>query len=711
MIPEEALAGSSGGSNKLSVRDEDSSAILASIDTPSLSIFSRMPNISLDDDLMSLPIEDSDQHQLLNNLPDVTCNLSLQPEVDLEQSFLLIDGKEHLKVSTSDQFASRLGCEPSTRVKVVSVFGNTGDGKSHTLNRLFFEGREVLPESSQPDPCTMGVRAAFCPAERVICLDTEGLLGATNSEHQRTRLLLKVLAVSDLVLYRTRSERLHRDLFTFLGTASKAYLKHFADALNKLETDLNQSCSTSSQDSVCNLGPAVLIFHETRHTEPLKATDDENNSPEEQLRKRFSQLGLDLNAFSSLRYVGVQCVDGVTNFGLVKTAVQQELSSTAVRSARASKLVLGALRVLNDKFSGRLQDDGRTAVLPAEYFSCAASCASCGERCELSMGHLKDGDPHACVSLCTFQSQFRNCEYLCTACYNNGHRQVVVPKMAAANEQASWLGIAKYAWSGYVLECSRCGVIYRSRQYWYGNKEPEQGVVRGEVVHVWRVGVLGSTGHNTARRILDGVSQLSDAVVGVSKAPSVALSAWVADQIAPKYWRPNSEISHCHQCGLHFDLDSAKHHCRACGEGFCDACSAYQRAVPERGWGQTPVRVCQRCRDFRTTQPSLDNSLEEIRARKYGEVVFNTLTNVASVLEYPKELIKSSVQPEYWVPDSEVKECYVCRTPLPTAKQKTHHCRECGQGVCQPCSGNKRPVPSRGWDTPVRVCDSCFKRD
>lgn len=37
----------------------------------------------------------------------------------------------------------------------------------------------------------------------------------------------------------------------------------------------------------------------------------------------------------------------------------------------------------------------------------------------------------------------------------------------------------------YVLECASCGVIYRSRQYWMGNQDPESGVVRTEVKHVW----------------------------------------------------------------------------------------------------------------------------------------------------------------------------------------------------------------------------------
>lgn len=38
----------------------------------------------------------------------------------------------------------------------------------------------------------------------------------------------------------------------------------------------------------------------------------------------------------------------------------------------------------------------------------------------------------------------------------------------------------------YVLECANCGVIYRSRQHWYGNIDPEKAnVIRTEIRHVW----------------------------------------------------------------------------------------------------------------------------------------------------------------------------------------------------------------------------------
>ena len=35
-----------------------------------------------------------------------------------------------------------------------------------------------------------------------------------------------------------------------------------------------------------------------------------------------------------------------------------------------------------------------------------------------------------------------------------------------------------------ILECNNCGIIYRSRQYWYGNPEVQK-CVHEEVVHVW----------------------------------------------------------------------------------------------------------------------------------------------------------------------------------------------------------------------------------
>lgn len=80
-------------------------------------------------------------------------------------------------------------------MKVVSIFGNTGDGKSYTLNHALFNGDDIFRTSNEQDSCTLGVWAAFDPKLNVICLDTEGLLGSTRNKNQRMRLLLKVSVI------------------------------------------------------------------------------------------------------------------------------------------------------------------------------------------------------------------------------------------------------------------------------------------------------------------------------------------------------------------------------------------------------------------------------------------------------------------------------------------------------------------------------------
>ena len=87
------------------------------------------------------------------------------------------------------------------------------------------------------------------------------MLAATNNENIRIRLLLKILAICDVVLFCTKAERLHNDLFAFLDKASAAYLDFFAHELRTAAEDINMK--------IANLGPSVVIFHETYNTEPL----------------------------------------------------------------------------------------------------------------------------------------------------------------------------------------------------------------------------------------------------------------------------------------------------------------------------------------------------------------------------------------------------------------------------------------------------------
>lgn len=129
-----------------------------------------------------------------------------------------------------------------------------------------------------------------------------------------------------------------------------------------------------------------------------------------------------------------------------------------------------------------------------------------------------------------------------------------------------------------------------------------------------------------------------------------------------------------------------------------------------------------------------DEEAKAVRVRRYGELVVNAVSSVASALEIPKEMIKDSVRPDYWAKDSESPSCTLCKQMFGnnddmnqselfyretstgsgsgTSSQgspvhniidiRRHHCRGCGTAVCNKCSMNRKPVPEHGWATSVR---------
>lgn len=48
---------------------------------------------------------------------------------------------------------------------------------------------------------------------------------------------------------------------------------------------------------------------------------------------------------------------------------------------------------------------------------------------------------------------------------------------------------------------------------------------------------------NAAQRVLDEVNYVLQSVSEYSSGPTKAVTAWITDQVAPPYWRPNAEIT------------------------------------------------------------------------------------------------------------------------------------------------------------------------
>lgn len=649
------------------------------------------------------------RHSQNGSMPDLCIN-STERMINLEeelaasqideclinsQSFMLLDGQENLQVEDFNDFLQKLGCDEEQQVKVVSIFGNTGDGKSYTLNYTFFRGQEIFQTSAHQESCTIGVWAAYDPLTKAIVIDTEGFLGVTANHNQRSRLLLKVLAVSDVVIYRTRAERLHNDMFQFLCDASTAYTKHFSIEL--------QAAAQRCGKSVADLNPSVVVFHETTNTKVL-GQDNGGKPAENDLWDKFQQLECPMH-FKDLKYIGTRTKGSKTDFCDFQAELQQQLENKSHRAARKPDIVYMTLKNLNDKFSGEIEKPVY-GTFPDQMFTCSVKCLSCRKNCCHSMNHPAE-QSHNMDERCNYQHQFGNKVYLCKRCWMSGKQNMVVLKTSESKDNA-WMGFAKYVWAGEVLECPHCGVIYRSREKWYGNSHPED-VVTVDIRHVWPDGYQNLQGaQNAARKLVDGMHYIADSISSVGSGPTKMLSDWMADRIAPEYWVPNTQITSCSKCTIKLENEQ-KHHCRACGKGFCDGCSTNRRPVPERGWGENvPVRVCDNCFQTDKMAGSGDStgSNSQTTARRVGEAMSSAIGVAASTINYPLDMLKDTARPAYWIPDTEIKTCCVCREEF-GPKRAIHHCRACGRGVCAPCSPHKRPVPIRGWDYPVRVCTKC----
>lgn len=583
-------------------------------------------------------------------------------------SVRLIDDEERILFDDVETLAWQLGCPLNRPVKLIAIVGNTGDGKSHTLNHAFCGGLDVFVTSPSQVTCTIGIWAAYLPKDGYLLIDTEGLLGASPNPNRQKRLLLKVFALADVVIYRTMSDRLHSDMFTFLADASDAFAGHFRPDLEALAERTGLPWTSGE------LGPAVVIFQETQHTKPLDQLrgldsvghdllSDRLGSAEPSSEKlstlssnfisdRIKAMKRNVNAFSALIYVGTQTKIPPTNFQPLASRIADLVRDTSIRAPRKLIHIFHILQALNTRFSTDLPATTQTFV--DEYFTCPAKCTSCGARCHLGVNHLIDGINHSPAPLdkmnpskglvnCRYDPVLQNKLYFCKMCYAFGQKSMMVPKSGEANAGA-FSAVVQYLWCGYVLECPRHGTIYRSRGYWSGNVEPEQNPrIHWEVVHVWpgEKSILLGT-HPVSQLLVDGLTAVSNQVTLLAGPPARRLGDLIADSVAPDYWQPNSSIKACSICKFVF---------------------------PD------------------TLGSDLDTNLRIVDEEdSHNDTTLQRELNKSSKLleQLPKVLIDDGSK---------------------------HHCRACGRGVCARCSMHRLKVPDQGYGSEeVRVCDQCYEK-
>ncbi|XP_057513650.1 uncharacterized protein LOC130795525 [Actinidia eriantha] len=72
--------------------------------------------------------------------------------------------------------------------------------------------------------------------------------------------------------------------------------------------------------------------------------------------------------------------------------------------------------------------------------------------------------------------------------------------------------------------------------------------------------------------------------IGLPAKPSLRGNNWVVD------------ATHCQGCSSQFTFINRKHHCRRCGGIFCNSCTQHRMVL--RGQGDSPVRICEPCKQL-----------------------------------------------------------------------------------------------------------------
>ncbi|XP_077774651.1 1-phosphatidylinositol 3-phosphate 5-kinase isoform X5 [Podarcis muralis] len=114
----------------------------------------------------------------------------------------------------------------------------------------------------------------------------------------------------------------------------------------------------------------------------------------------------------------------------------------------------------------------------------------------------------------------------------------------------------------------------------------------------------------------------------------------------------------------------------------------------------------------RRSSASLDNRRKEPPLGGHDPRTAVQLRSLSTVLKRLKEIMEGKSQDsdlkQYWMPDSQCKECYDCSEKFTTFRRR-HHCRLCGQIFCSRCCNQEIPGKFMGYTGDLRACTYCRK--
>lgn len=232
-----------------------------------------------------------------------------------------------------------------------------------------------------------------------------------------------------------------------------------------------------------------------------------------------------------------------------------------------------------------------------------------------------------------------------------------------------------------------------------------------------------STNHrSTSSSSIKHVFDLSD-----SKLESLD-ERYPKQEITQRHWVKNEDRQYCanRQCRVKFTLIERQHHCRRCGEIFCNECLKYQRRLSNLAHLDPEgklYKVCQTCfeegRDSDYIQsnqltplfkhfklqskqkkaaeghaktsliPSWRDKLDlskECKRLQEGFMKTIGTSEMKRTLHEMKEMIRTPnwQKSANWIQESIAEKCQVCKVEFGFMKKK-YTCKLCGQVLCKGC--------------------------
>ncbi|XP_034002364.1 1-phosphatidylinositol 3-phosphate 5-kinase isoform X1 [Trematomus bernacchii] len=151
-----------------------------------------------------------------------------------------------------------------------------------------------------------------------------------------------------------------------------------------------------------------------------------------------------------------------------------------------------------------------------------------------------------------------------------------------------------------------------------------------------------------------------------------------------------------------------------------DVASSPSPQSERRSWSSSPTHSLYNSRTHRKPEHLRRTSIASVDwpdgSRKSDTPLSNhdprTAVQLRTALKRLKEIMEGKSQDsdlkQYWMPDSQCKECYDCNEKFTTFRRR-HHCRLCGQIFCSRCCNQEIPGKFMGYTGDLRACTYCRK--